>query len=110
MRRAAAHTAGVVGGNSPDHGGINGCRVGADFSAIRDQVAVGQTTDNSGLEPDPVSVVKDFIILPVAAGDYQDRIGDGLAAKAGPGSPECDSNLVTSDSVCALITILGNRR
>ena len=37
----------------------------------------------------------DFIIIPVAAGNYKDRIGDGLAAKTGPGGAEGNGNIVT---------------
>ena len=98
MRRAAAHPAGVVGGNSPDHGCIDGCRVGADFSAERDQIAVGQPPDDSGLKPDAVSIVQDFIVFPVAAGNDQDRIANGLAAKAGSGGPECDGDIISVGS------------
>jgi hypothetical protein len=91
---AAAHARGVVGGNAADHGRIDGCRVGADLTAVRGQDPVGPGADDARLEADFFALVEDLPPLPRLAGHQQHRIADRLAGQAGAGGPEGDRNVL----------------
>jgi hypothetical protein len=52
LRRAAAHAAGVVGGDAADHGRVDAGRVRPDLAAQRRQAPVGRRADDAGLQRD----------------------------------------------------------
>ncbi len=93
LGNTAAHSTGIVGGNAADHSGVDGCRVRSDFAAERRQVAIGLSTDDTGLQANAMAVVQNFMSVPVAAADDQNRVGDGLARETGAGSPEGHRNV-----------------
>ena len=88
LRRAAAHAAGVVGGDAADHRRVDRRRVGADLAAQRREPAVGRRADDAGLQRDRLRVVGDRAAAPAVAQQHQHRVADRLARQAGAGGAE----------------------
>ena len=83
LRRAAAHAAGVVGGDAADHRGVDRGRIGSDLAAVARQAAIGFGADHAGLQRDGGRVGADLAAAPAVAEQHQHRIGDRLARQAG---------------------------
>jgi hypothetical protein len=93
LGRSAAHPAGIVGGDTADHGSVDGGRIGADLFSERRQQPVGLGADNARLQKDFGAVVQDPVIGPVVSGYQQDGVCNRLAGQAGTCRPESDRQL-----------------
>ena len=88
LRRAAAHAAGVVGGDAADHRGVDRGRIRADLPAQRSEPAIGRGADHARLERDRCAVGGDLDAAPAVAEHDQDGVADRLAGEARPGGAE----------------------
>jgi hypothetical protein len=82
LRRPAAHSARVVGGDAADHRCVDRRRIGADLPAERCERTIRGGADHSGLQRDRRAVGSDPHAAPAVAEHDEHRVGDRLARQA----------------------------
>ena len=88
LRRAAAHAAGVVGGDAADHGRVDAGRIGTDLAAHGGQAPVRGRADDTGLQMNDAGIGGHAHALPAVAQQDENRIAERLAGQAGAGGAE----------------------
>ena len=92
--RAAVHARGVVHHDAAHHGALDRCGVGGELAAVGGQQLVDALADEAGLQGDLFVVGADGVLLPMLAGDDEDRVADGLSGQAGARRAEGDGHAV----------------
>ena len=88
LRGAAAHTAGIVGGDAADHRRVDGGGIGADLPAVFHQVGIGPSAPDARLQADLPPFLEHLPVLPAVRDDHQYGIADGLAGEGSACRPE----------------------
>ena len=93
LRRPAAHSAGVVGGDAADHRGVDRCGVGPILRPKGASARFAVAPITPGCKRDRGAVVADLALPPVVPQQDQHRVGDRLARQAGAGGTERDRRI-----------------
>jgi hypothetical protein len=82
LRGSATHAAGIVGGNTTNHRGVDRRRVGSDLAPKARQPLVGHRANDARLQRDRGGVRSDAAATPVVAEQQEHRDGDRLPREA----------------------------
>ena len=96
LRCTATHARGIVGGNAADLAGVDGGRVGTDFSAMRRQTVIDFATDHAGAHPHGGRIGRNVAGGKTLADQGQHAIRHCLPGEAGARCAEGDRS-----GVCA---------
>ncbi len=92
---ATAHPAGIIRHDAAHGAGIDRCRIGADFPAVRHKKLVDGPADDAWLYANLVTLRLNAGLTPIPSHFHKDSVSDGLARQARSRAAKCQRHAVT---------------